>query len=227
MIRTLKLWIPFTLLVGCVAANPKAEQEPSSAPGEDFFLHVNHSWMEANPIPAAYGSWGVFHEISERNKGVLRQILESAAADRESSDQLTRQLGSFWASGMDAKEAMLAAGYSGSMTPRVAITPAMRDEIRTLTGHQLSEAAPIAVKTLLAMVADEDKPDRIRIDAAKTILDRAGYVAPKAADAPSGAEKALHEMTRDELAERADRLQKEISERATLVVDADRAGSLN
>ncbi|MHC4379686.1 MAG: M13 family metallopeptidase [Planctomycetota bacterium] len=105
MKRTLKPWIAFVLLAGSACVAPQAERTTAPDPGEDFFLHVNQDWMGANPIPAAYGSWGVFHEISERNKVVLREILESAAEQRLTADGLTEQLGTFWASGMDAATA--------------------------------------------------------------------------------------------------------------------------
>lgn len=155
MIRTLKFWIPFAFLVGSVSAAPQAQQESSAAPGEDFFLHVNREWMDANPIPAAYGSWGVFHEISERNKGVLRRILESAAAERDPSDRLTRQLGTFWASGMNA-EITEARGIE-SIRPHLARIAAV-DDPQSLA-QVVGELQMINVDVLFGLGAEADFED--------------------------------------------------------------------
>src|ERR1700760_296701 len=45
-------------------------------PGDDFFQYANGKWLKENPIPAAYSSWGIFNEVQERNRAVLRGILE-------------------------------------------------------------------------------------------------------------------------------------------------------
>lgn len=114
------------------------------------------------------------------------------------------------ASGMTVKEAMEAAGYSDTTRASVAITPAMQAHLRQLMVDKLAAMAPAAVKTLSGLMDDEDASPKIRLDAAKTILDRAGFVPPKAMEAPMVGEKALHEMSRDELAARVRQLQSEI-----------------
>jgi hypothetical protein len=62
----------------------------------------------------------------------------------------------------------------------------------------LTEGAPIAYALLAEVVRDKAVSARVRVDAAKTILDRGGFVPPKAAE-PGGMEKAVTEMSRDEL----------------------------
>lgn len=104
MRRNLKLWLPFALLLGGACSSPTTRA--ASPEAIDFYVHVNHAWMSANPVPAAYGSWGVFHEINEGNKAVLHEILEDAGARYldDSADPLTRQLGTLWASGMNEEK---------------------------------------------------------------------------------------------------------------------------
>jgi len=72
-------------------------------PSADFYKHVNHDWLRATPVPAEYSSYGVFHEIHERNQLVLREVLEEAAERRNdpSFEPDLRLVGTFWASGMD------------------------------------------------------------------------------------------------------------------------------
>src|SRR4051794_1520508 len=78
---------------------PASDRDPSADPGVDFYRFANGGWLEANPIPAGYGSWGAFEEVSRRNEVTLRELLEHAAA--EPADDLDRLLGDAFAAGMD------------------------------------------------------------------------------------------------------------------------------
>jgi len=70
---------------------------------EDFYMFANNGWIERNPIPSAFASWGTFNELSERNTLVLKKIAEHAAAEATTSpDSSTRKLGTFYASCMDS-----------------------------------------------------------------------------------------------------------------------------
>jgi putative endopeptidase len=55
--------------------------DKSVAPGEDFFKFANGNWIKNNPIPASESRWGSFNEVTERNNIILKQIVESAAAN--------------------------------------------------------------------------------------------------------------------------------------------------
>jgi hypothetical protein len=114
-------------------------------------------------------------------------------------------------SGMSIKAAMSAAGYSETSRLSRIFTPAMQAHLRQLMVEKLAAMAPAALVVLNDLMDDEDASPKIRLDAAKTILDRAGFVPPKASDAPTVGEKALHEMSRDDLAERVHQLQSEIA----------------
>src|SRR6202035_3165501 len=50
-------------------------------PCEDFYHYASGEWLAKNPVPAAYPSWGRFNELAERNRELLHQILEGAAAN--------------------------------------------------------------------------------------------------------------------------------------------------
>ena len=75
------------------------DRDPTVAPGEDFYRYANGGWLDANPIPAGYGSWGAFHEVDERNLEILQSLLERAA--EEPADDLDRLLGDYYHAGMD------------------------------------------------------------------------------------------------------------------------------
>ena len=74
-------------------------------PCEDFYHYASGAWLAKNPVPAAYPSWGRFNELAERNRELLRQILEGAAANTKAASGSNEQkIGDFYASCMDEKQ---------------------------------------------------------------------------------------------------------------------------
>jgi putative endopeptidase len=97
--------------LGAQSAVPIPAFDPSSIDRkfgacQDFFMFANNGWIERNPIPPAFSSWGAFNELTERNTLVLKGILERAAAQASATaDASTRKLGTFYASCMDSSAA--------------------------------------------------------------------------------------------------------------------------
>ena len=74
-------------------------------PCEDFYHYASGEWLAKNPVPPAYPSWGRFNELAERNRELLHQILEGAAANAAASSASNEQkIGDFYASCMDEKQ---------------------------------------------------------------------------------------------------------------------------
>src|SRR6187549_1304494 len=94
-----------------------ADRDPAADPGVDFYRFANGGWLDANPIPDGYGSWGSFEEVSRRNEVTLRELLERAAT--APVDELDRLLGDAFAAGMD-----LAAIEAAGLEP---IAPLLRE----------------------------------------------------------------------------------------------------
>lgn len=112
-----------------------------------------------------------------------------------------------------------------ALAPGTRIEEALAERIRYLLA---TEGAPAAYSLLKEAVTSKDDakwPPKLRLEAAKTLLDRAGFIAPKAPEAPGGA-KPLQQMDQGELAEQLRRVQAELSNRATVIVDApNKAGA--
>ncbi len=69
----------------------------------DFYQFANGRWLALNPIPEEYSSWGISHEMYERNLVLLREIMEEAAASNAPKGTNEQKFGDFWHTGMDTQ----------------------------------------------------------------------------------------------------------------------------
>jgi predicted metalloendopeptidase len=69
----------------------------------DFYQYACGGWIKNNPIPGDQSRWGRFSELAERNRAVLHEILEEASKPDPKRDQVTREIGDFYAACMDEK----------------------------------------------------------------------------------------------------------------------------
>lgn len=102
------------------------------------------------------------------------------------------------------------------MTRMPHIAQAIQSEARRIL---YVESAPAALALLVQFMEDPKVERKIRLDCAKTVASRGGFVAPKANDPSDLGGKALNEMTRDELHDAIGQLRKELSDRATVVIE--------
>lgn len=125
------------------------------------------------------------------------------------------------ARGLDATTAALNVGYAQATSLQVSQTlklphvrAALMDE---LTRVLQQEAAPLALSVLLKVTRDETTSARVRVDAAKILLDRAGF-APK----PGGnqeIEKTLAEMSPAELRAFIDKQEADIAKAEAAIAE--------
>ncbi len=71
-------------------------------PCANFYQYACGTWLKNNPIPADQASWGRFSELNERNRVILRDILEAAAAAK-TRDAVNQKIGDYYASCLDEK----------------------------------------------------------------------------------------------------------------------------
>src|SRR5262249_32383430 len=78
------------------APNPNpidpANMDTSVQPGADFYEYANGNWMKKNPIPADESRWGSFSEVQERNRMVLKSILEETAKKTDAAKGSPQQM---------------------------------------------------------------------------------------------------------------------------------------
>ncbi|WP_374340256.1 terminase small subunit [Methyloversatilis sp.] len=99
--------------------------------------------------------------------------------------------------------AAIAAGYAEGSTAarRLLEMPSVREAVRVEQRGKLRVLANKALDVVADIMRDEEAPPKVRLDASKVILDRAGLVAtqPEASDPADSYDRPVSEMTREEL----------------------------
>ncbi len=69
---------------------------------DDFYMYANGGWIAKTEIPPAFSTWGITSPLGEKNRAVMRQILEDAAKNTKAPAGSNEQkIGDFYATCMD------------------------------------------------------------------------------------------------------------------------------
>jgi putative endopeptidase len=70
-------------------------------PGDDFFRHVNGSWLKTATIPGDRSSWGVFDMLAEGAEKNVKAIIEEIAAKTAAPGTIEQKIGDFYRAFLD------------------------------------------------------------------------------------------------------------------------------
>jgi putative endopeptidase len=155
MSRPLLLAIPL-LSAAVLAADPTTKtrpaprgidvggMDPSVAPGDEFFLHANGSWLKRTEIPADKPAWGAFNILAEESTVRTRALVEAAAASTAPAGSSERKVGDFFSSFMD--EATVEARGLQPLRPELDVIAAIRD--RKALARAIGQALRVDVDPL-------------------------------------------------------------------------------
>src|SRR5260370_17473725 len=71
-------------------------------PCVDFYHYACGGWQKNNPIPPDQTSWGVYAKLYQDNLDFLHAVLEQAAAPSSERNQVTREIGDYYAACMES-----------------------------------------------------------------------------------------------------------------------------
>ncbi len=78
-----------------------ANMDMMANPCVDFYQYACGTWMANNPIPADQSAWGTFDQLADRNRAILRGILDKASVDVPKRSAVEQKIGDFYFSCMD------------------------------------------------------------------------------------------------------------------------------
>jgi len=67
----------------------------------DFYQYACGTWIADTPVPADQSSWDTFGDLADRNRAILRGILEKASANDPKRSAVEQKIGDFYASCME------------------------------------------------------------------------------------------------------------------------------
>lgn len=112
----------------------QANFDASIAAGDDFYRHVNGTWLRNTPIPADKSNYGAFTVLADEAEENLRTLIERAAAEGAAPGSDSQKVGDYFASFMDeARLEQLGAAPIQPTLQQIA-NVASKEELLTLTG---------------------------------------------------------------------------------------------
>ena len=79
-------------------------RDPGTRPQDDFFQYMNGNWIARTVMPGDESTVNIFHELADRQKVVLHELLESAAAATPGQPMsLEDRVGAMYAAFMDTR----------------------------------------------------------------------------------------------------------------------------
>jgi putative endopeptidase len=91
--------------LGALAQTPPgfstANMDMTANPCVDFYQYACGTWMANNPIPADQSAWDFWAVRADRNRAVLRAILDKASVEDPKRSAVDQKIGDFYASCMD------------------------------------------------------------------------------------------------------------------------------
>ncbi len=99
----------FTLIAPLMmnAANPvkgvdRANLDPSTRPGQDFYQYACGGWMKAHPLDPQYARFGTFDQLRENSNEQVRELITNLGKQQHAQGTLEQKVADLFSMGMDS-----------------------------------------------------------------------------------------------------------------------------
>ncbi len=129
--------------------------DKSADPCVDFYQYSCGGWLKQNPIPPDQASYGRDTELAERNRLILRDILEKAALPGSDRSPVEQKIGDYYASCMDEKA--IEEKGTGALKPELDRIAALKS--KSQLAEELAHLHLLGVDAFFSYGSDQDFKD--------------------------------------------------------------------
>lgn len=83
----------------------KSQFDTSVRPQDDFYRHVNGTWLKNNPVPSDKSNYGSFTKLADDTQEQLKKIIDDSAAGENAAGSDAQKVGDFYKAFMDEERA--------------------------------------------------------------------------------------------------------------------------